>query len=225
MTRSIKNFIQRTFIFPVLCEDTFESMAGSDAGIVMTRFLNDRGKPVLIGRKELADVTRLMNEGDREKAREYFEACVHEVDVDDEGVVINIDTKKDYEMLLELFYAKSGCKASLRMELDLRMGTEELFFDNNTALFLELIAVTGSISSACHAMNISYTKGWKLINKVEDKFERKIISRNVGGSDGGGCVLTGDGKYLLNSYKYMQNELGNICNRIFTELFQQKSVS
>lgn len=210
---------------PVLCEDTFAAMAGCRAGIVVTRFLNDRGKPLLIGREELEAVTELMSAGDPDGAREYFEARAQEIDVDDEGVVISIDTKQDYEMLLELFYAKSGRRASLRMELDLRIGTEELFFDNDTALFLELIAVTGSISAACHAMNISYTKGWKLINKVEEKFGRKIISRNVGGSDGGGCALTGSGRYLLNSYKYMQRELSNISNKIFKEIFTQKSAS
>ena len=207
---------------PVLDEETFGRMAECGAGIVAPRFLNDRGKPLLISSEELEHISDLIKNGDHEQACEYFESQVHEIDVDDEGVVMEIDTKQDYETLLGLFYARSGRRASLRMELDLRMGTEELFFDNDTALFLELIAVTGSISSACHAMNISYTKGWKLINKVEEKFERKIISRNVGGSDGGGCVLTRDGKYLLDSYKYMQRELSNISNRIFTELFRQQ---
>lgn len=203
---------------PVLDKNTFRIMMESNYDIVIPKYLSDRGKPVLINAKMLKTLEEIASSSYL-LASKYFESHVHEVDVDDEGVVMEIDTKQDYELLLKLFYTKSGRRASLRMELNLKMGTEELFFDNDTALLLELISVMGSISSACHAMNISYTKGWKLINKVEEKFDRKIISRNVGGNDGGGCALTHDGKYLLDSYSYMQRELGNMSNKLFKKLF------
>lgn len=203
---------------PVLDRNTFRVMMEDDCDIVIPRFLNDRGKPILINAGTLKTLEEIAASSYL-RAAEYFESHVHEVDVDDEGVVMDIDTKQDYELLLKLFYTKSGRRASLRMELNLKMGTEELFFDNDTALLLELISVTGSISSACHAMNISYTKGWKLINKVEEKFDRKVISRNVGGNDGGGCALTRDGQYLLDSYNYMQRELSSMSDKLFKKLF------
>lgn len=205
---------------PVLGEDTFALMSQTEGRIVIPECMKDTGHPALFERSivgELISSAALKNGND---ILAEFKDDISRIGVNDEGIVMKLDTKQDYEVLLQIFYERTGQKPSLRMELDLKIGTGELFFGKDTALFLELISVTGSISSACHAMNISYTKGWKMINKVEERFDRKVLLRNVGGNDGGGCVLTKDGKYLLNAYKYMESELEDISSRMFSKLFK-----
>ncbi|HUT80904.1 MAG TPA: hypothetical protein VMZ29_06855 [Candidatus Bathyarchaeia archaeon] len=73
---------------------------------------------------------------------------------------------------------------------------------------LEFIDKTGSLTEATKACNISFRKGWKLINEINEHLEQPVIVSERGGTGGGGRTsLTEYGKKLILQYKMIQTLL------------------
>jgi len=66
---------------------------------------------------------------------------------------------------------------------------------------LKLIEATGSLNKAAKAMNISYQKAWKLVDASNKASKEPLIETQIGGSKGGGTVLTPYGKSLIESFE------------------------
>lgn len=66
---------------------------------------------------------------------------------------------------------------------------------------LKLIETTGSLNKAAKAMNISYQKAWKLVDASNKASKEPLIETQIGGSKGGGTVLTPYGKSLIASFE------------------------
>lgn len=66
---------------------------------------------------------------------------------------------------------------------------------------LKLIESTGSLNKAAKEMNISYQKAWKLVDASNKASEEPLIASQIGGSKGGGSVLTPYGKSLIESFE------------------------
>ena len=72
---------------------------------------------------------------------------------------------------------------------------------------LQAIAAHGSISAAARAVGLSYKGAWEGVNAMNNLFDRPLVSRNVGGSGGGGATLTEAGHHLVDSYLRYQKAL------------------
>ncbi|MBN1329006.1 MAG: LysR family transcriptional regulator [Candidatus Heimdallarchaeota archaeon] len=73
---------------------------------------------------------------------------------------------------------------------------------------LESIEKTGSLTEATKACNISFRKGWKLINEINEQLEQPVIISERGGTGGGGRTsLTEYGKKLVLQYRIIQTLL------------------
>ena len=88
-----------------------------------------------------------------------------------------------------------------------------------TAQFLEMIGHTGSIQSACSCMHMSYSKGWKIVNQMENDLGYLLIERFPGGVSGGGSMLTNKGKKLLSAYQIYQGVMRKTAETLFTKVF------
>ena len=94
------------------------------------------------------------------------------------------------------------------MKNQLVIGTDELFFGSGCAQLLEMIDLTGTITAASEAMHMSYSKAWKMLNKMEEELGDKVVVRSNGGSRGGRHLPHGAGQgQLLRAYRGMQQEL------------------
>ena len=125
-----------------------------------------------------------------------------------------MDTPQDYEAHLH----KKGDR-HIRVRNQLVLGTDTLFFGPGTAQLLEMIDLTGTISAACEAMHMSYTKAWKMLNRVEEELGEKVVVRVNGGSEGGYTLLTEKGRALLTAYRGMQRELKQQTDRLLEKYF------
>ena len=204
---------------PLIREDSIEVLKKQEGLLVRPTFRKIPGHPIVIDRKILPEI---LNYRGNEGMRGAIRSCsvnICEVPIEDEGVIMDVDCKKDYERMLTENACYTGVKEDLRMELKLNIGTDELFLDSNMAVFLELIAATGSMSAACQAMHMSYTKGWRMINKLEDKMSINVLQRNVGGREGGGSMLTLDGYRILQNYNRMMQELDEMGRQLFIKYF------
>jgi molybdate transport system regulatory protein len=78
---------------------------------------------------------------------------------------------------------------------------------------LEAIDETGSLTEATNKCNISFRKGWKLINQINEQLDQPIVISERGGKGGGGRTsLTEYGKKLILQYKKIHQAIKKIIS-------------
>ncbi|MFK2819279.1 LysR family transcriptional regulator [Flavobacteriaceae sp. LMIT009] len=65
---------------------------------------------------------------------------------------------------------------------------------------LQAIDETGSLSKAAKSLKMSYKKAWSLIDALNKRAEKPVITTSRGGRGGGGASLTPYGKALVNAF-------------------------
>lgn len=87
---------------------------------------------------------------------------------------------------------------------------------------LEYLEKTGSMKEACGQMGMSYSKGWKIINRAEKGLGYSLISRHHGGKAGGSCMLTEESLQLIRKFRRVEQEVNEytqtICKNILGEM-------
>lgn len=71
---------------------------------------------------------------------------------------------------------------------------------------MELIAETGSISAAGRAMDMSYRRAWLLVDSLNRCFKQPLVLTQLGGSGGGGALLSEFGQQVVASYRAMERD-------------------
>lgn len=145
------------------------------------------------------------------------ESCHHEqieVEVEDEGILLDADTKDDFQTLLNLYY-----KRKLKPKVRVSVEKEESFFGTGTEQLLNLIRIGETVKSACEQMNLSYSKGWKMINQTEDQLGFPVVYRQRGGRNGGKTILTEEGIEFLEKYQKFEKESIKSVDEIFDRYF------
>lgn len=107
----------------------------------------------------------------------------------------------------------------LRPSVRLRLAKDDTFFGPGVAEFLALVDQTGSMQTACKQMEMSYSKGWKILKKAEKYLGCSLIEAKSGGASGGSSHLTKEGKDLLTRYLGMEKELKAACAQLFEQYF------
>jgi len=69
---------------------------------------------------------------------------------------------------------------------------------------LELVGESGSISAAGRAMNMSYRRAWMLIDSLNRCFRAPVVETQLGGTRGGGAVLTDLGRDVIGRYRAIE---------------------
>ncbi|NHJ33018.1 MAG: LysR family transcriptional regulator [Asgard group archaeon] len=89
---------------------------------------------------------------------------------------------------------------------------------------LEAINQTGSLTEATKECNISFRKGWKLINEINEQLEQPVVISERGGTGGGGKTsLTEYGKKLVQQYRTIQKALMAVVNDPDIWMFKSKN--
>jgi molybdate transport system regulatory protein len=82
---------------------------------------------------------------------------------------------------------------------------------------LKAIDETGSLSKAAKSLGMSYKKAWSLIDVVNSRAKKPVITSSIGGKGGGGTELTAYGRSLIKSFetinencwKYLDKQISN----------------
>jgi molybdate transport system regulatory protein len=96
---------------------------------------------------------------------------------------------------------------------------DESFFGPGVYELLNYIDKYGSLQKACQQMNMSYSKGSKMLKRIENECGFSAVTRWSGGQNGGGALLTEEGKDLMRRYKQMEDEIKNNANEVFLKYF------
>jgi molybdate transport system regulatory protein len=77
-------------------------------------------------------------------------------------------------------------------------------FSHGKAELMEHIRETGSIRQAAARMDMSYRRGWLLVDELNHMFLEPVIETRHGGKSGGGAGLTAFGAALLLRFRSME---------------------
>lgn len=69
---------------------------------------------------------------------------------------------------------------------------------------------------------MSHSKAWKILKRAEEDLDMKLLERVSGGSNGGGSVLSEEGKTLLKKYDEFQKRIKDFAEETFQELFNEE---
>ena len=98
----------------------------------------------------------------------------------------------------------------------------EKFFGEGPARLLHGVEQTGSLRAAAMSMDMAYTKALKLIRNAENALGFPLIHRATGGKDGGGSLLTAEGKEWLTRYEAYRDACRQANSRLYLEFFPQQ---
>lgn len=69
---------------------------------------------------------------------------------------------------------------------------------------LELIRETGSISAAARGLDMTFRRGWQLVDTMNQLFREPVVRAVTGGRAGGGASLTPFGEELVDRFRAME---------------------
>lgn len=91
------------------------------------------------------------------------------------------------------------------------------FFGEGPLRLLRCVEKTGSLRAAAMEMEMAYSKASKILKQAETSLGFPLTTRNVGGKDGGGSILTDEGKQWLRQYEAYRDA----CVKANLELYRQ----
>lgn len=94
-------------------------------------------------------------------------------------------------------------------------------FGCGLAHLLENINRCGTLHGSAGAAGMSYRYAWNLIRTAEEHFGKTLIERRVGGVNGGGSILSADGRHMLRVFKQLNKEVAVFADRRFPELYKE----
>lgn len=110
-------------------------------------------------------------------------------------------------------------KLPLRPSVKLRLAKQDTFFGPGVAEFLILVDQTNSMQTACREMEMSYSKGLRIIKKAERYLGCPLIESRSGGASGGSSHLTAEAKDFLARFQGMEKELKAVTAQLFAKYF------
>ncbi|MGI6644128.1 MAG: NTP transferase domain-containing protein [Bacillota bacterium] len=191
-----------------------DHMDDRDCDVLVPTYRGERGHPVLLKSKAIPEIASFQGEGGLRGALDFYSGPKEFLELPDLGTVLDADRPEDYQVLKR--YAKSmALEEPITCSTDVTLSRKMPFFDDKVAALLEHVANTLSISQACSAMGISYTKGWKSIKIAENHLGFPLVQSHQGGVSGGGSSLTPEAIVLLSAYRRFRQNVDEFCETEF----------
>lgn len=110
---------------------------------------------------------------------------------------------------------KKTIEKNIKEDIKVRFITNIPYFGPGVADLLESIEEKQSVSLACKKMGMSYSKGWKIIQKIKAATGFDAVTTQKGGTTGGITELTPYGKNLLSSFRKYEADVKEYSNERF----------
>jgi molybdate transport system regulatory protein len=83
---------------------------------------------------------------------------------------------------------------------------------------LQSLAESGSIAETGRRLGMSYQRVWSLVTAMNEHFVEPLVSKQRGGSAGGGTTLTPTGKRVLALYRTIERDAQRAVAKRLPEL-------
>ncbi|MDR1205015.1 MAG: NTP transferase domain-containing protein [Peptococcaceae bacterium] len=199
---------------PLFILDTVEALIQSGEKLAAPVYNGIKGHPVLISGELIPTLMEYSEGGGLRAAIRHCGQDCKLIPVEDQGVLIDIETEQDYSEVLSAHSLRQ-----LHPRVKVSLAKEELFFGSGSAHLLSLIETTGSVRLACQQMGLSYSKGWKMIAVMERQWGLQIVQRQQGGKHGGEAFVTSEGKRLAERFRKFEQGSKEAVEAIFHQYF------
>ena len=95
------------------------------------------------------------------------------------------------------------------------------FFGEGPFRLLRSVEKNGSLRAAAIEMEMAYSKASKLLKQAEANLGFSLTTRSTGGKDGGGSVLTPEGKQWLRKYEAYRDACVKANQALYRQFFPQ----
>jgi molybdate transport repressor ModE-like protein len=199
---------------PLFSVTTVKHLLHSSGKICIPIFNGVEGHPLLISSDLIETILKFCGDNGIRGALNCTGYSITPVCVEDEGVLLDMDTPEEYENLVG-----THNKQLLRPILNVCLAREDVFFDRLDGHLLEIILETNSVKLACERLKISYSSGWKKLNLIEKNLGNSVVSKSRGGIGGGYTELTKEGLELLELYHSFEKECQKFAEDNFYKWF------
>ena len=110
-------------------------------------------------------------------------------------------------------------KNDLHVGLTVRLFTDRKCFGPGVAELLHRVDEEHSLRAAAAAMEMAYSKAWRIVKTAEDCLGLRLLDTATGGKRGGGAALTPEARQLLEAYDVLCRELEALAKQRFEETF------
>ena len=110
-------------------------------------------------------------------------------------------------------------ETELHPVLTVRLFTDQKCFGPGVAELLRRVEETQSLRAAAAAMEMAYSKAWRIVRTAEDCLGFRLLATATGGKNGGGATLTPQAERLLGAYEAYCADLKAQAEALFTEKF------
>ncbi|MGN0371591.1 MAG: NTP transferase domain-containing protein, partial [Enterocloster sp.] len=200
---------------PFFTVDTVNRLINSGKELAVPVCGGKSGHPILISCQLFSRIIAYQGTGGLREALRDCGCPLCPVEVGDRGALYETDAAGDYEDLL-----KYHNHQLLRPEIKLALARETVFLDQTSARLLNLIRQTESVRTACVMMNLSYSKGWNILNLMEEQLGFSVLVRHPGGMNGGHSALSPEGERLLQNFEMFQREMNEAAKKAFERIFE-----
>mgnify|MGYP002512957503 CR=1 FL=1 len=199
---------------PAIMPDTIRQQLMIDAPIIRTVCHGEPGHPIMLWSRVAEELCGYGGPGGLRGAIEHSGLAITDLEVEDEGIYRDMDTRQQYEELLDWNYRR-GQGYPIRPEIQVRLTASEPFYGPGVQRLLTLIGQTGSLQEASIRMDVSYSKGRKMIKGLERQLGFPVVRRWTGGSGGGGSLLTEKGQKLMEAYERMVSAVQDFTDQAY----------
>lgn len=106
-----------------------------------------------------------------------------------------------------------------KVRLQLTSDEGDRFFGIGVSELLHNVEKTGSLNQAAKQMGLSYNKACRMVNKTEQILGYHFVERTSGGKNGGGSVLTEEGRRFLEQFDQYNRKVQKESERLFQQIF------
>ena len=180
-----------------------------------------QGHPIRISAAVIPRILAYTGENGLRGVMEDPAVSVTCTEVEDPGVLIEV--KDDHAYGKALAYEQETIASSdLSFDIKITLNKGGMAFGPGAAELLSRVDEEGSLLSACKAMNMSYSKGWKMVKAVEDSLGFPFLQRKAGGADGGNSVLTDAGRDFLERYLAFDDDVKRTAEAFYRMHFADR---
>lgn len=110
---------------------------------------------------------------------------------------------------------KNAPKLRGKLEVETPFGA---FLGDTRIKLLEAIDIHGSISQAAKAVPMAYKSAWDAVDSMNNLSEQPLVTRAVGGKQGGGTTLTEHGRQVIALFRALEEEYQATLERMMDKL-------
>lgn len=201
---------------PMFSLQTVNELLCADENVCIPCCRGRCGHPILLRDSCFEDVISYHGPDGLKGAIENANIECQIVDVDDEGILTDVQSGISYEAL-----AAEHDISKIRASFQIRISKEKGFYGPGVHHLLSLTEELGSLSNACKHMGMSYTKGRRIISTMEEQLGTPMLETQQGGKMGGGSSLTEAARKMMVSYSAFQEEADAALQEIFNKHFSE----